>query len=75
MLVKVWRQLDWTGRRGGTDPLQASDMLEVLELYGMKFPELWERLLHIETVLYSHRQGVIEQRRKSEEMRKRPKRR
>jgi len=50
-------------------------MLEVLGLYGMKFPELWERLLHIETVLYSHRQGVIEQRRKSEEMRKRPKRR
>jgi hypothetical protein len=50
-------------------------MLEVLGLYGMKFPALWERLLHIETVLYSHRQGVIEQRRKSEEMRKRPKRR
>jgi len=30
--VKVWKQLDWTGRRGGTDPLQASDMLEVLGL-------------------------------------------
>ena len=44
LLIKVWRQLDWTGRRGGTDPLQASDMLEVLGLYGMKFPELWERL-------------------------------
>jgi hypothetical protein len=74
LLVKIWKQLDWTGRRGGTDPLQASDMLEVLALYKAKFPELWERLLQIETVLYSHRQGQIEQRRKSEEMRKRPKR-
>ena len=73
LLVKIWKQLDWTGRRGGTDPLQASDMLEVLALYKAKFPELWERLLQIETVLYSHRQGQIEQRRKSEEMRNRPK--
>ena len=72
MLVKVWKQLDWTGRRGGTDPLQASDRLEVLGLYGMKFPVLWERLLHIETVLFSHRQGQIEQRRKAEAMRKKP---
>jgi hypothetical protein len=41
-------------------------------LYGMKFPVLWERLLNIETVLFSHRQGQIEQRRKAEAMRKKP---
>ena len=74
MIVKIWKQLDWTGRRGAQEPLAASDILDVLELYSMKFPEVWEWILMLETAVFQFRQGKIETRRKQEELKKRAKR-
>ena len=74
MIVKIWKQLDWTGRRGAQEPLAASDILDVLELYSMKFPEVWEWILMLETCVFQFRQGKIETRRKQEELKKRAKR-
>ena len=74
MIVKMWRQLDWTGRRGAQEPLAASDILDVLELYSMRFPEVWEWILMLETSVFQFRQGKIETRRKAEELKKRAKR-
>ena len=74
MIVKIWKQLDWTGRRGAQEPLAASDILDVLELYSMKFPEGWEWILMLETSVFQHRQGKIETRRKQEELKRKAKR-
>ena len=71
MVVKLWSQLDWTGRASPESTLSASDILAVLRLYKVELPEVWELLLMIEKGIFSHRQGLIEQRRKQEETKKR----
>ena len=68
-VIKLWRMLDWTGRNTPTDTLGANQIIGVLDLYGMKFPEIWEWILMIEQRIFKHRQGLIEQRKKAEEMR------
>ena len=70
MVVKLWSQLEWTGRRSASEPLAASDMLAVMRLYGAELPEVWEFLLMVETRIFSHRQGMIEKKKKQESKRK-----
>jgi hypothetical protein len=45
-------------------------MLAVMRLYGAELPEVWEFLLMVETRIFSHRQGMIEKKKKQESKRK-----
>jgi len=63
-VIKLWKQLDWTGRRSSAEPLAASDILAVLKLYDFSFPQIWEWLLMIETTIFQHRQNQIETKQK-----------
>ena len=64
IIVKLWSQLDWTGRSTPESTLSASDMLSVLRLYNVEIPEVWELLLMVERNIFTHRQGLIEKNRK-----------
>ena len=66
LIIKLWHQLDWTGRRTSTEPLAASDILSVLQLYNFAFPQIWEWILMIETSIFSYRQNIIETKKKQE---------
>ena len=74
LIIKLWRQLDWTGRRNSTEPLAASDILAVLQLYNFSFPQIWEWLLIVETTIFSHRQNLIETKKKQEALKQNGKR-
>tara|TARA_Y100000593_G_scaffold84331_1_gene159653 strand:- start:3324 stop:3551 length:228 start_codon:yes stop_codon:yes gene_type:complete len=70
MVVKLWSQLDWTGRNTPESTLSATDIFTVIKLYQVELPEIWELILMVEKRVFSYRQGKIERRRKQEEMKK-----
>ena len=70
LVIKLWKQLDWTGRRSANEPLAASDILAVLELYNFAFPQIWEWLLMLETTIFQHRQNQIETKQKQTALKK-----
>lgn len=52
-----WTQLDYTGRSRGfqEEPLREEAITSCLERYGMNVPKYYEKLLLIETILFSKR--------------------
>ncbi len=73
-MIKLWNMLDWTGRNTPSDTLGANQIIGVLDLYGMKFPEIWEWVLMVEQRIFNHRQGLIEQQKKAESVKQKRKR-
>tara|TARA_R100001530_G_scaffold37114_1_gene28864 strand:+ start:744 stop:980 length:237 start_codon:yes stop_codon:yes gene_type:complete len=70
IVVRLWTQLDWTGRNSPESTLSASDILAVLRLYEVEIPIVWEFILMIEREIFTYRQGMIEQKRKKESKQK-----
>ena len=64
LIVKLWYQLDWTGRRNSNEPLSANDILTVLRLYNFDYPQIWEWILMIETTIFQYRKNQIETKKK-----------
>ena len=50
--------------------LSATDIFSVMRLYQVELPEIWELLLMVERRIFSHRQGILEKKRKQELKRK-----
>lgn len=64
-----WQQLDYTGRSRGMqeEPLREEAISACLMRYGINTPEYYEKVLHIEMVLFGKRMKDREDKRKREE--------